>query len=97
MKPTWFPRWIRDSEKSIFDWFVVVSPHPITNADLRKANALLCANDPESIVVDDAMAFVVFLDPKLNTPSVRLEIKYLSLQRVFLKQQARQQATVSFS
>ena len=74
--------WIRDDASPNFDDYVIVHSQQIGHAEVLKAEEHLGQENNPSVITDDAMAFIVFLDSKLNTPDIRLELKRESLRRL---------------
>jgi len=73
--------WIRDEASPHFDDCVIVHSQEIGQADILKAHEHLSRENNPNVISDDAMVFIVFLDPKLDTPENRLGLKRESFRR----------------
>jgi hypothetical protein len=65
-----------------FDWYVIIHSADIGEQEQAQAQQYLDSENDPHVVTDDALAFIVFLDPDLDTPEVRSEVKAESFRRL---------------
>ena len=76
----YFTKWCADDTSKPFDHYVIVHSRAIGEKEVAEAETRLRAN--KNILTDDAMCFIVFLDPDLDTSEVRSELKAESFRRL---------------
>lgn len=82
LRMKYFTKWAHDVKSPNVDDHVIIHSSPIGSEEERLADEKLGSENHADVVTDNAMAFMVFLDPALNTPEVQSEIKAESFRRL---------------